>query len=52
MRATFACSAERSITAFRRAKRSEMTSSGTKSSTIAAARVPARGEKMKVYAES
>ena len=45
-------SAERSTTAFRRAKRSAMTSGGTSSSTSSAAAVPGRGEKMKVNVES
>ena len=45
-------SAERSITVLRRSKRSATTSGGTKSDSMAAARVPGRGEKMKVNALS
>ena len=52
MRARLRCSAERSTTSFRRAKRSAITPGGTKSSIISAARVPDRGEKMKVKALS
>ena len=51
-RAWWRASAERSITALSRSKRSATTSPGTNSDSMAAARVPGRGEKMNVNAES
>ena len=47
-RARLRASADRSITTFRRSKRSATSSGGTYSSVICAARVPGRGEKMNV----